>query len=81
MIIKTGWKVSKAGSSSGCRFGAGSYFTSTSSKSHDYNSHSEQALGDKTRSMFIAKVAVGNAHIITTAAYSHNAPPAGFTVL
>lgn len=77
-IIKNGWSINQAGTSKGYRFGQGAYFSSCSSKSHDYNEKSERGLGPKTRSMFLASVIVGNAHILTTPGYKGSSPPNGF---
>lgn len=77
-IIKTGWLISKAGSATGTKFGKGAYFTSCSTKSHDYNQGSEQGLGKNVRSMFIAKVVVGKGYVIPSASYSNTAPPSGY---
>lgn len=76
-IIRQGWLINMAGSSTGCRFGPGAYFTSCSSKSHDYNVRSEQGLGSRVRSMFLARVVVGKGHIETTGSYSQRVAPNG----
>jgi len=58
-ITKTGLKLSKSGSQHAFgRFGAGIYFSSTSSKSNDYNANTAHVLGG-AKSMFLFKVIVG----------------------
>ena len=77
-IIKNGFSVCKASSSTGCRFGYGTYFTSCSSKAHDYNAKSEHGLGSGVRSMLMVRVAVGKTAVLTTGSYSGRSPPTGY---
>ena len=77
-ISRTSLQLSyfKSNTSAG-RFGPGLYTTSTSSKSHGYNTKSEAALGQGIRGMFIVHVVVGNGHKMNNDNWQLQGPPAG----
>ena len=78
-IIRVGFKTKKAQSNiSFARFGRGVYFSSTSSKSHDYNARAERGLGAGRRSKLVCTVMVGRGHVSTTRPESLTAPPEGY---
>eukprot|EP00698_Gefionella_okellyi_P022195 TRINITY_DN731_c0_g1_i1.p1 TRINITY_DN731_c0_g1~~TRINITY_DN731_c0_g1_i1.p1 ORF type:complete len:684 (-),score=107.90 TRINITY_DN731_c0_g1_i1:64-2115(-) len=78
-IIRSSFRVSKAQSNiSFARFGAGTYFTSTSSKCHDYNTKSETGLGAGVRATFMVQVMIGLGCKLTTDNTTLKSAPAGY---
>jgi len=59
-------------------FGRGIYSTSTSYKSHSYNSGTESALGSGTRAMLVVSVVAGRAYQATSTDSSLTAAPSGY---
>ena len=88
-IAAQGFRLSRRGSgpnfarasfatSSGLRFGPGLYFSATSGKSHDYAGGSELVRqGRRWRTMFLASVAAGKAHLELGESLDIERPPAG----
>lgn len=63
---------------SGLRYGPGLYFSATSGKSHEYAGGSERIRhGRRWRSMFLASVAAGRAHLAYEDSLDIDRPPAG----
>lgn len=80
-IIRTSFRISRAQSNiSFARFGAGTYFTSTSSKCHDYNVKSEIGLGQGTglRATFVVTLMLGLGAKLTEDHTTLKAPPPGY---
>lgn len=78
-IIRTSFLLSKAQSNiSFARFGAGTYFTSTSSKCHDYNERSEVGLGSGLRATFMCQVMIGLGCKLTQDDQTLRAAPPGY---
>jgi len=80
-IIRTRFMINYSGQNFGWgRFGKGMYFTSTSSKSHDYNALSDcqDKSGKHTRVMFVTKVALGRGFKAKTNMLDLKAPPEGY---
>jgi hypothetical protein len=85
-IIRNAFLLERAGTSFGNvgfgqfgRFGKGLYFTSTSSKSNDYNHHSAVTVGGVvTKSMFAVKVALGKGKRLMQDSPNLFAPPTGY---
>lgn len=89
-ICKESFQLLYSGQNAGkrmkLRYGNGLYFSATSSKSHDYNEHSEKILrqGDHKkqswswRSTFLCSVVLGRPHVTTAGELpSHMCPPSG----
>lgn len=82
-IIKGGFKTSKALGADKLTgkplmFGKGIYFTSTSSKAHNFNKGSEQGLGSNRRSTFMCLVLVGRGKEMKGYGSKLTEAPAGF---
>lgn len=78
-ILKSGFKTAKSGARGFNRFGLGLYSTSVSSKAHDYNSASENGLGQGKRAMLVCKVVAGRSYSTETSPNFREvtAPPEG----
>ena len=72
-IIRSGWLLSKAGTG---LFGKGIYFSSTPSKSNNYNAN--RSISGGLKSMFVAHVVVGRGYKLTSTDSSYTAPPNGY---
>eukprot|EP00698_Gefionella_okellyi_P003154 TRINITY_DN12950_c0_g1_i1.p1 TRINITY_DN12950_c0_g1~~TRINITY_DN12950_c0_g1_i1.p1 ORF type:complete len:556 (+),score=81.50 TRINITY_DN12950_c0_g1_i1:77-1669(+) len=79
-IIRNGFKLEKFGTGTGTwgRFGKGHYFTSTSSKTHDYNVKSKAGLPPGHRMTMMCQVLIGNGHKMETGDSKLMEPPSGF---
>jgi len=60
------------------RFGRGFYFSSTTSKSNDYNHETSGGLGNRYKSMFLCKVLCGRSHKIQNNDQTLTQPPNGY---
>eukprot|EP00698_Gefionella_okellyi_P022645 TRINITY_DN752_c0_g1_i1.p1 TRINITY_DN752_c0_g1~~TRINITY_DN752_c0_g1_i1.p1 ORF type:complete len:683 (+),score=104.00 TRINITY_DN752_c0_g1_i1:44-2050(+) len=78
-ISRTNFRLSKAFAKTGWgRFGRGLYFTSTSSKSHDYNKDSEIGLGANRRCTIMVQVMIGRGCELTQDDQSLTVAPSGY---
>ena len=84
-ICKTSFRLDKVGGGGATRmalrYGPGLYFSSVSSKSHDYNEGSERIINSsrrRWRCMFLCNVAYGNAYVTKDGSLPPNhCPPPG----
>ena len=67
------------GTAAGLRYGRGIYFSSTSGKSNDYNGGSErQRRGRRWRTLFVCRVAAGQAFLTQEGEHNFTRPPHGY---
>jgi len=77
-IIRQGFLKSKISRHKFQRFGPGFYFTSTSSKSNDYNGGTNTGLGGNYKAMFVCKVICGKVKKLYEDETSLTQAPNGF---